>query len=187
MDIARNIAKGLIYLHEDCETRIIHCDVKPQNILMNEYNCAKISDFGLAKLLKPDQTRSFTRIRGTRGYVAPEWQRKLPVTVKADVYSFGIVLLNITCCRRSVDWTLSEEEAILEEWVYHCFQAGQLGEVVRDEDVDKLQLERTVKVGLWCIQYEPSLRPSMKKVLLMLEDIVDIPLPSNPTSSLSAI
>ncbi|KAJ0096530.1 hypothetical protein Patl1_27814 [Pistacia atlantica] len=66
-------------------------------------------------------------------------------------------------------------------------EAGQLGEVVRDEDVDKLQLERTVKVGLWCIQYEPSLRPSMKKVLLMLVDIVDIPLPPNPTSSLSAI
>ncbi|XP_031247778.1 G-type lectin S-receptor-like serine/threonine-protein kinase RLK1 [Pistacia vera] len=181
MDIACNIAKGLLYLHEDCETRIIHCDIKPQNILIDEHNCAKISDFGLAKLLKPDQTRSLTRIKGTRGYVAPEWHRKLPVIVKADVYSFEIVLLEIICYRRCVDWTLPEEEAILEEWVYNCFQAGELGKVVGGEEVDKLQLERMVKVGLWCIQYEPSLCASMKTIVLMLEGIIDIPFPPNPT------
>ncbi|XVF34158.1 hypothetical protein REPUB_Repub18cG0034400 [Reevesia pubescens] len=70
---------------------------------MDEQGKAKISDFGLAKLLKPDQTKTFTGIRGTKGYVAPEWHRKLPVTVKADVYSFGIVVLEIICCRRSVN------------------------------------------------------------------------------------
>ncbi|RVW85358.1 G-type lectin S-receptor-like serine/threonine-protein kinase LECRK3 [Vitis vinifera] len=124
--IALNVAKGILYLHEECETQIIHCDIKPQNILMDEYRCAKISDFGLAKLLMHDQTNTFTGIRGTRGYVAPEWHRKLAVTVKADVYSYGIVLLETICCRRNVDWSLPEEEAILEEWVYHCFEAGEL-------------------------------------------------------------
>uniref|UniRef100_A0A5B6YS02 Receptor-like serine/threonine-protein kinase n=1 Tax=Davidia involucrata TaxID=16924 RepID=A0A5B6YS02_DAVIN len=185
--IARDIARGILYLHEECETQIIHCDIKPQNILMDEHGCSKISDFGLAKILKRDQTNTFTGIRGTRGYVAPEWHRKLPVIVKADIYSFGIVLLEIICCRRSMDWSLSEEEAVLEEWVYYCFEAGQLGKLVGDEVVDKRKLERMVKIGLWCIQDEPSLRPSMKKVLLMLEGTVDIPAPPSPTSFLSAI
>ncbi|KAJ9704013.1 hypothetical protein PVL29_005343 [Vitis rotundifolia] len=185
--IALNVAKGILYLHEECETQIIHCDIKPQNILMDEYRCAKISDFGLAKLLMHDQTNTFTGIRGTRGYVAPEWHRKLAVTVKADVYSYGILLLETICCRRNVDWSLPEEEAILEGWVYHCFEAGELGKLVGDEEVDKRQLERMVKVGLWCILDEPSLRPSMNKVLLMLEGTVDIPVPPSPGSFLSSI
>ncbi|XP_043689540.1 G-type lectin S-receptor-like serine/threonine-protein kinase LECRK4 [Telopea speciosissima] len=82
--IALNIAKGMLYLHEECDTQIIHCDIKPQNILMDENRCPKIADFGLAKLLKADQTRTQTGIRGTRGYVAPEWWHpNLAVTVKA--------------------------------------------------------------------------------------------------------
>ncbi|XVF14962.1 hypothetical protein REPUB_Repub09cG0106500 [Reevesia pubescens] len=187
VEIARNIARGLLYLHEECETQIIHCDIKSQNILMDEQRQAKIADFGLAKLLKPDQTKTFTGIRGTRGYVAPEWHRKLPVTVKADVYSFGIVVLEIICCRRSVNWSLLEEEAVLEEWVYNCFEAGEVRKLVGDEDVDEKQLERMVRVGLWCILDEPTLRPSMKKVLLMLEGTVEIPVPPSPTSFFCSI
>ncbi|XP_010260907.1 PREDICTED: G-type lectin S-receptor-like serine/threonine-protein kinase LECRK3 [Nelumbo nucifera] len=186
--IAVNIARGILYLHEECETQIIHCDIKPQNILMDEYQCPKIADFGLAKLLKPDQSGTFTSIRGTRGYVAPEWHRKLPITVKADVYSFGIVLLEIVCCRRSVDNDNSGEEAILVDWAYDCFKGGELHKLMRNEEevVDKRKFERMIRVGLWCIQDEPSLRPSMKKVVLMLEGTVDIPIPPCPSSFLSA-
>ncbi|KAI8535888.1 hypothetical protein RHMOL_Rhmol10G0209700 [Rhododendron molle] len=189
VEIARDIAHGILYLHEECETQIIHCDIKPQNILMDEQWCAKISDFGLAKLSKPqEQTKTFTGIRGTRGYVAPEWHRKLPITVKADVYSFGIVLLEIICGRKCLDWSRSEDEAILEDWVYDCYEAKELGKLVgEEEEVDMRKLERMVKVGLWCIQDEPSLRPSMKKVLLMIEGTVNIPTPPSPTSFLSAI
>ena len=181
--IARGIARGIIYLHEECDTQIIHCDIKPQNILIDNNRCAKISDFGLAKLLMPDQTKTFTGIRGTRGYVAPEWHKRLPITVKADVYSFGIVLLEIICCRRNVILDLlEEEEAVLEDWAYNCFHNGGLQKLVNDEQIDKNQLERMVKVALWCVQEEPALRPSMKKVLLMLEGIMEIPTPPSRNS-----
>uniref|UniRef100_A0A2K2AC54 Bulb-type lectin domain-containing protein n=1 Tax=Populus trichocarpa TaxID=3694 RepID=A0A2K2AC54_POPTR len=153
----------------------------------NESRCPKVSDFGLAKLLKSDQTKTFTGIRGTRGYVAPEWHRNMPVTVKADVYSFGVMLLEITCCRKNVDWLLPEDEAVLEQWVYQCFQDGDMDKLVGDEIVDKKELDRMVKVGLWCTLDEPSLRPSMKKVLLMLEGTVEIPIPPSPTSFFTAI
>ncbi|CAH1431177.1 unnamed protein product [Lactuca virosa] len=185
--IALDIAHGIFYLHEECETPIIHCDIKPQNILMDEYGCAKISDFGLAKLLEHDQTRTSTLIRGTRGYVAPEWHKKLPITVKVDVYSFGIVLFEILCCRRKLDNNLPSDEAILEEWVYGCYETDELFKLVNDADVDRRTLERMIKIGLWCTQEDPSLRPSMKKVVLMLEGTVKIPVPPNPTSFLSAV
>ncbi|KAI3701016.1 hypothetical protein L2E82_45658 [Cichorium intybus] len=185
--MAIDIAHGIFYLHEECETPIIHCDIKPQNILMDEYGCAKISDFGLAKLLEHDQTRTSTFIRGTRGYVAPEWHKKLPVTVKVDVYSFGVVLFEILCCRRKLDNSLPSNEIILEDWVYECYETDQLLKLVDDEDVDRRTLDRMIKIGFWCIQEEPSLRPSMKKVVLMLEGTVNIPVPPNPTSFFSVV
>ncbi|KAF4376174.1 hypothetical protein G4B88_004978 [Cannabis sativa] len=110
--IALGIARGILYLHEDCENKIIHCDINPNNILIDENCDAKIADFGLAQLLMPDQTRTHTGIRGTRGFVAPEWHKGQPITTKADVYSFGIVLLVIICCRPSVDVSVPEKEAI---------------------------------------------------------------------------
>ena len=110
-----NVARGILYLHEVCMPQIIHCDIKSQNILMDEYKCAKISNFGLAKLLKPNQTKTFTNIRGTRGYVAPEWHQKMPVTIEVDGYSFRVMLLKTICCRKNADANLHEEEAILEE------------------------------------------------------------------------
>ncbi|KAF8011928.1 hypothetical protein BT93_I0145 [Corymbia citriodora subsp. variegata] len=183
MGIAQDIARGVLYLHEECETQIIHCDIKPQNILMDE-NRAKISDFGLAKLLNADQTRTFTGIRGTKGYVAPEWHRNQPVTVKADVYSFGIMLLEIICCRRSLELDFPQSEAILEEWVCECFWNGEIGRLTSDEKVDEDELKAAIKVALWCISDDPTLRPTMKRVLLMLEGNAQIPMPPIPSSSI---
>ncbi|KAL9459409.1 hypothetical protein AB3S75_002750 [Citrus x aurantiifolia] len=184
--IALDVARGLLYLHDECEAPIIHCDIKPQNILMDEFWTPKISDFGLAKLLMPDQTRTFTLVRGTRGYMAPEWYKNTPISVKADVFSYGVVLLEIACFRRNMEIDPSKpEEIVLINWAYRCFIDRELNRLVRGEEVDKKTLENMIKVGLWCVQDEPALRPSMKSVVMMLEGISDIATPPCPTASSS--
>ncbi|KAF8041049.1 hypothetical protein BT93_B3078 [Corymbia citriodora subsp. variegata] len=181
--IALGIGRGLLYLHEECKTQIIHCDIKPQNILLDEYYNARISDFGLAKLLIT-QTQTHTAIRGTRGYVAPEWFRNMPITVKVDVYSFGVLLLEIICCRRSIDIEASNEErVILADWAYDCYREGTLEALVEKDETavnDMKKLERFVRVAIWCIQEDPALRPTMKKVMLMLEGIIQASAPPSP-------
>ncbi|XP_039154660.1 G-type lectin S-receptor-like serine/threonine-protein kinase LECRK3 [Eucalyptus grandis] len=184
MRIALEIARGILYLHEECDTPIIHCDIKPQNILMDDFWAVKISDFGLAKLLMPDQTRTFTVIRGTRGYMAPEWHKGTPISVKTDVYSYGIMLLEIVFCRRHMDVNASTpEEIVLSSWVYGHFRDGELDKLVLGEEVDKWLLEKLVKVSLWCIQDEPALRPSMKSVVMMLDGTTEISVPPCPTAA----
>ncbi|XP_058099889.1 G-type lectin S-receptor-like serine/threonine-protein kinase LECRK3 [Magnolia sinica] len=181
--IALDVARGIFYLHEECEPHIIHCDIKPQNILMDGFWTAKISDFGLSKLLMPDQTRTFTGVRGTRGYLAPEWYKNTPISVKTDVFSYGIVLLEIICCRRYIELLVPDNEIVLTDWVHSCFVSGELHKLLGGEEVEVKTLDRMVKVGLWCIQDEPALRPSMKNVILMIEGNMDIPIPPSPTSS----
>ncbi|XP_073262650.1 G-type lectin S-receptor-like serine/threonine-protein kinase RLK1 [Populus alba] len=182
--IALDIARGILYLHEECEAPIIHCDIKPQNILMDDFWNAKISDFGLAKLLVPDQTRTFTIVRGTRGYLAPEWHKNTPISVKADVYSYGVMLLEIVFCRRNIETNVSRpEEVLLSNWAYELMVARELDKLDLGEDVDLQNLEKMVMVGMWCIQDEPGIRPSMKSVVLMLEGITDVSVPPHPTSA----
>ncbi|MBA0872687.1 hypothetical protein Goshw_018668 [Gossypium schwendimanii] len=145
---------------------------------------AKISDFGMAKLLMGDQTRTFTGARGTRGYVAPEWQKNTPISVKVDIYSYGVVLLETLFCRRNLDPNVSKpEEILLSTMVYGCLVEKELDKLMVGEEVDKRSLERMVMVALWCIQDEPALRPSIKTVVMMLEGITDICIPPCPTDS----
>ncbi|XP_068649246.1 G-type lectin S-receptor-like serine/threonine-protein kinase LECRK3 [Aristolochia californica] len=191
VQIAFGIARGLIYLHEECQTQIIHCDIKPENVLLDESLTPRIADFGLAKLLRAEQTRTTTGIRGTKGYVAPEWFKSLPITNKVDVYSFGILLLEIIFCRKNVELNSDKEvQAILSDWVCDCYEEGKLGVLVEDDEEalgDFKKVERLVKVAIWCIQEEPSLRPSMKKVSQMLEGTVEVPRPPHPSSYISTI
>ncbi|XP_052485700.1 G-type lectin S-receptor-like serine/threonine-protein kinase LECRK2 [Gossypium raimondii] len=131
-----------------------------------------------------DHTRTFTVVRGTRGYMAPEWHKNIPISAKADVYSYGIVLLETVFCRRNLDTTVSNpEEIILSILVYKCLVEKKLDKLVLGEEVDKKSLERMVMVALWCIQDEPALRPSIKTVVMMLEGITDICIPPCPTAS----
>ncbi|KAF5822898.1 putative protein kinase RLK-Pelle-SD-2b family [Helianthus annuus] len=118
-NIALDIAKAISYLHEGCRTQIIHCDIKPQNILLDDCYSAHISDFGLAKLLAMNQSFTNIGIRGTKGYVAPEWFRNTPVTVKVDVYSYGVLLLEIISCRKSVK---KDNESVLVLYFLYRFK-----------------------------------------------------------------
>ncbi|KAI3444952.1 hypothetical protein Pfo_001617 [Paulownia fortunei] len=185
MQIAFGIARGLTYLHEECSTQIIHCDVKPQNILLDEYLTPKISDFGLAKLLLSEQSRAArTHIRGTVGYFAPEWFRKASITVKVDVYSFGVMLLEIICCMSSVEFGMGDQEEALIDWVYDCYSKRKLSKLVENDEEarnDMKSVEKLAMVAIWCIQEDPSLRPSMRRVTQMLEGVAEVSVPPRPS------
>ncbi|KAM3326466.1 hypothetical protein P3S67_001592 [Capsicum chacoense] len=184
-DIVLGIARGLLYLHEECENQIIHCDIKPQNVLLDKNYTAKIADFGLAKLLMKDQTRTNTNFKGTMGYMAPEWLKNVPVTTKVDIYSFGVLLLEIIFCKRHMDLNpiveANEElELILVDWVLHCVRHGMLGAVASlDEEImcHFHDFERMTMIGLWCLCPEPNLRPSAAKLVQMLEGTTDLGVP----------
>ncbi|XP_074273466.1 G-type lectin S-receptor-like serine/threonine-protein kinase LECRK1 [Silene latifolia] len=192
LQIVHDIARGLFYLHEDCNSQIIHCDIKPQNILLDDDHNARISDFGLAKLLGPNQSHTYTVARGTRGYVAPEWFRHMPITAKVDVYSFGILLLEVICCQRNVQAEDNEDGGfvLLTEWASECYKMNTLDDLVNG-DTEALanipKLEQLVKIVLWCTEADTNLRPTMRMVLQMLEGLVKVPDPPNPSSYSSSM
>ncbi|KAE9600818.1 putative protein kinase RLK-Pelle-SD-2b family [Lupinus albus] len=183
--IAFGIAKGLLYLHEECTTQIIHCDIKPQNILLDDYYNARISDFGLSKLLNMNQSKTNTVIRGTKGYVAPEWFKNMPITSKVDVYSYGVLLLEIISCRRNVEVELeNEEKAILTDWAYDCYKDGNLDALVENDKEALEDMKNFVKlviIGIWCVQEDPNIRPTIRKVTQMLEGVVEVQVPPCPS------
>ncbi|KAL5765049.1 hypothetical protein ACOSQ2_017643 [Xanthoceras sorbifolium] len=154
IQIAFGTARGLFYLHEECNNQIRHCDIKPQNILLDDCLTARISDFGLAKLLKADQTQTTTAIRGTKGYMAPEWFKNLPITAKVDVYSFRILLLELVCYRKNYETNAKEERMILSDYAYDCLRIGNLDLLVgNDEEAmnDMKRVKKFVMIAIWCI------------------------------------
>ncbi|KAG0615933.1 hypothetical protein M758_5G077300 [Ceratodon purpureus] len=181
--IALGTARGIMYLHEECRECIVHCDIKPENILLDETFCPKVSDFGLAKLLGlRSRDRHITTIRGTRGYLAPEWGANLPLTAKADVYSYGMVLLELVVGRRALD-APAGEHIRFPTWVYRGMLNGSLVKNVVRHRVDLAQFERTIRTAFWCIQDDPSARPTMGKVVQMLEGIVHVDSPPEPLTT----
>ncbi|CAN8308953.1 unnamed protein product [Cochlearia groenlandica] len=194
--IATGTAKGIAYLHEGCRDCIIHCDIKPENILLDtDYN-AKVSDFGLAKLVGRDFSRVLATMRGTWGYVAPEWISGLPITTKADVYSFGMTLLELIGGRRNVtvdsDNTPGEkvdrEDKEPEKWFFPPWAAreiiqGNIDLVVDPRLEGKYNMEeatRMATVAVWCIQDSEEIRPAMGTVVKMLEGVVEVTVPPPP-------
>ncbi|XP_058762004.1 PR5-like receptor kinase [Vicia villosa] len=194
--ISKGIARGLEYLHRGCTTRILHFDIKPHNILLDENFCPKISDFGLAKLcLRKESIISMSNQRGTMGYVAPEvWNRHFGgVSHKSDVYSYGMMLLEMVGGRKNVNADASNtSEIYFPHWVYSRLELGSdlRPDGVMDTEEDEIARRMTI-VGLWCIQTFPSDRPTMSKVIEMLEvnmsslEIPPKPLLSSPTRSIS--
>ncbi|THG03019.1 hypothetical protein TEA_013149 [Camellia sinensis var. sinensis] len=175
--IIMDIAKGLTYLHEECRQKIFHLDIKPQNILLDEHFNAKISDFGLSKLIDKDQSQVVTMMKGTPGYLAPEWLSSI-ITEKVDVYSFGVVVLEMLCGRKILDRSQPEEDMHLLGLFKRKAKAEQLLDIV-DKYNDDMQTHRAevvemMGVAMWCLQSDFSRRPSMSVVVKVLEGFVDV-------------
>lgn len=182
--IALGIARGLAYLHEECLEWVLHCDVKPQNILLDSNYQPKVSDFGLSKMLNRSSGHlsdsSFSRIRGTRGYMAPEWVSNLPITSKVDVYSYGIVVLEIITGkspangessssgegkelqRGLVTWVTENKKNEGESWMKKIIDPTLKGEY------DKGEMEIIAKLAMQCVKEDRNARPAMSKVVEIL-------------------
>ncbi|KAJ1267245.1 hypothetical protein BS78_07G041900 [Paspalum vaginatum] len=204
-DAAIGVARGLEYLHEGCKPRIIHCDIKPDNILFDDVHVPRITDFGISKLLGDQMTQQTFRndtIAGTVPYIAPEWLHGTgKVGTMADVYSFGVVLLEIICCKRAAgEQPANVQQAAaasaggggvfsfpLRAWAEPLIRAGRPEQLVvlgdastgggtddDDEEEQVVDMESVLRLANWCLQNDPSARPTMRKVVQMLEGTVQV-------------
>ncbi|XP_061336774.1 LEAF RUST 10 DISEASE-RESISTANCE LOCUS RECEPTOR-LIKE PROTEIN KINASE-like 2.5 [Gastrolobium bilobum] len=192
--IAIGVAQGLEYLHKGCNTRILHFDIKPHNILLDENFSPKISDFGLAKICtRKESAVSIFGARGTAGYIAPEvFSRNFgAVSHKSDVYSYGMMVLEMVGRRKNINAQVDRSSEIyFPHWIYNRLESNQeLGlRNIRNESDDEKMRKMTI-VGLWCIQTDPSTRPAISKVVEMLEGSVELlqippkPFMSSPSTS----
>ncbi|XP_061341306.1 G-type lectin S-receptor-like serine/threonine-protein kinase SD2-2 [Gastrolobium bilobum] len=191
--VAIGTAKGIAYLHEECRCCIIHCDIKPENILLDNDFTAKVSDFGLAKLIGRDFSRVLATMRGTWGYVAPEWISGVTITTKADVYSYGMTLLELLSGRRNVEAPPSDggresgcetgEKWFFPPWAAQQIIEGNVTAVIDKKLVNVYNIEevrRAALVAVWCIQDDEAMRPTMGMVVKMLEGLVEVTIPPPP-------
>ncbi|KAJ0964864.1 hypothetical protein J5N97_026002 [Dioscorea zingiberensis] len=176
--IITDIAKGLAYLHEECRQRIAHLDIKPQNILLDEKFNAKISDFGLSKLIDREQSQVMTKMRGTPGYLAPEWLTSI-ITEKVDIYSFGVVVMEIVCGRKNLDSSQPEESIHLIRKLQKFIEEDNKLETLVDICSSDMQLHRNkaveiIRLAMWCLQGDSSKRPLMSDVVKVLEGSMSV-------------
>ncbi|KAK4544311.1 hypothetical protein RGQ29_033005 [Quercus rubra] len=189
-DIALGVARGIEYLHRGCDMQILHFDIKPHNILLDENFTPKVSDFGLAKLYPIDgSTVSLTTARGILGYIAPKlfYKNIGGVSYKVDVYSFDMLLLEIASRKKNFNQFVDHSSQIyFPTWVYGQFSEGNDIEMEDATEEEKKTTKKMIIVALWCIQMKPSDRPSMNKVVKMLEgEVESLQMPSKPFLSSS--
>jgi serine/threonine protein kinase len=190
--IAFGIAKGIEYLHEGCNHPILHFDINPHNVLLDDTFTPKISDFGLAKICSKNLSMvSMTAARGTLGYMAPEVLSRNfgNVSLKSDIYSYGMLLLELVGGRKNVDSSSSTENfnVLYPEWIHNLLE-GDIHIHIEDEGDVKIAKKLAI-VGLWCIQWQPMNRPSIKTVVQMLETecFNQLNFPPNPFHSTTSI
>ncbi|KAF5730799.1 LRR receptor-like serine/threonine-protein kinase [Tripterygium wilfordii] len=175
--IAIGVARGLAFLHEEVRPHIVHRDIKASNILLDKDLNPKISDFGLAKLIPSHMTHVSTRVAGTIGYLAPEYAIRGQLTRKADIYSFGVLLVEIVSGRCNTNTRLPIEEQYILERTWELYERRELVALVDTSlngDFDAEQACRFLKIGLLCTQDTPKLRPSMSIVVQMLTGQISV-------------
>ncbi|EOX98620.1 Concanavalin A lectin protein kinase family protein isoform 4 [Theobroma cacao] len=179
--IALGLASALLYLHEEWEQTVIHRDIKSSNVMLDSNFNARLGDFGLARLMDQELGIKITRPAGTFGYMAPEYVSKGKASKASDIYSFGVVVLEIACGRRSIESKTKEAETSLLDWVWRSYENERLVNVADEKlhmDFDLEQMERLMIVGLWCAHPDCNFRPSIRQALHVLN--FEAPLPNLP-------
>ncbi|KAJ8465254.1 hypothetical protein OPV22_027806 [Ensete ventricosum] len=192
--VAAGAAHGIAYLHEDCHPRIIHRDIKSSNILLDNNFEAQVSDFGLARLAVDACTHVTTRVMGTFGYLAPEYASSGKLTEKSDVFSFGVVLLELITGRKPVDSTRPLGDESLVEWarplLSRTLETGELGELPDprlEKNYDETEMFRMIEAAAACTRHSAAMRPQMGKVVRVLDSLADIDLSNGVTPGQSEV
>ncbi|XP_059308821.1 cysteine-rich receptor-like protein kinase 43 isoform X2 [Lycium ferocissimum] len=170
-DIIIGMARGLLYLHEGSHKCIIHRDIKASNILLDDKWVPKIADFGMARLYPEDQTHVNTRVAGTNGYMAPEYVMYGHLSVKADVFSFGVVVLELISGQKNSNFNRDPDSRSLIEWAYKLYKKRRSWEITDPAMAQSAipdEIAMCVQIGLLCTQSDPPLRPTMQQVVVML-------------------
>ncbi|XP_062177391.1 L-type lectin-domain containing receptor kinase IX.1-like [Alnus glutinosa] len=180
--IAHGLAAGLLYLHEEWEQCVVHRDIKSSNVMLDSNFNAKLGDFGLARLVDHGLGSQTTALAGTMGYMAPECFSTGKASKESDVFSFGVVLLEIACGRKVVEHEAEESEVGLVSWVWELYGGGRLldaADETLNEEYEKEEMKCLMSVGLWCANPDHKSRPSMRQAIQVLSS--EAPLPSLPS------